>query len=402
MDYSRFLSSETDLMRDPEIRELLKLTERSDIVSFAGGLPDPQVFPLEELAEITVFAFREFGVSALQYGPTRGATPYVKELVEFLWRVRGVKASPDEVVVTVGSQQALDILSRVFVDPGDYVVVEEPTYLAALNVLRIRKPRFVGVPVDDEGILVDVLEDKLRELRSEGKRVKFLYTIPVAQNPAGVTLSKRRKKRLVELAEEYDFLIVEDDVYGLLVFEDGVDTTPIRDLAPERTVYVGSFSKILSPGMRLGHVIAPKPLADVLERAKQSIDLHTPSLTQYVAMEALRRGVVERNLPRIKTLYKLKRDIMLDALQESMPEGVWWTKPVGGMFIWLKLNARVDTSQLLPKAVERGVAYVPGKTFYHDMRETDTMRLNYTKPTAEQIREGIETLAEVVREALRS
>jgi len=178
MDYSRFLSSETDLMRDPEIRELLKLSERSDIVSFAGGLPDPQVFPLEELAEITVFAFREFGVSALQYGPTRGATPYVKELVEFLWRVRGVKASPDEVVVTVGSQQALDILSRVFVDPGDYVVVEEPTYVAALNVLRIRKPRFVGVPVDDEGILVDVLEDKLRELRGEGKRLSFSTRYP--------------------------------------------------------------------------------------------------------------------------------------------------------------------------------------------------------------------------------
>lgn len=401
MDYSRFLSSESDLMRDPEIRELLKLTERGDIVSFAGGLPDPQAFPSEELAEVVSFVLREFGASALQYGPTRGATPYVKELTEFLYRVRGLKTSIEEVVVTVGSQQALDVLARILVNPGDYVVVEEPTYLAALNVLKLRRPRFVGVPVDEEGLLVDVLEDKLRGIRGGGGRVKFLYTIPVAQNPAGVTLSSRRKKRLVELAEEYDFLIIEDDVYGLLVFEEGVDATPVRVLAPERTVYVGSFSKILSPGMRLGHVVAPQPLADVLERAKQYTDLHTPTLTQYVAMEALRRGVVERNLPRVKTLYKLKRDIMLDALQENMPGRVWWTKPAGGMFIWLKLNARVDTSHLLPKAVERGVAYVPGKAFYHDARETDTMRLNYTKPTAEQIRKGVETLAKVVKEVLK-
>jgi 2-aminoadipate transaminase len=402
VDYTRFLSVETQYMRASEIRELLKLTERREVISFAGGLPDPQTFPVEELAEIASYVIKEYGASALQYGPTKGVTRYILELVDFLKRNRGIEASPEEVTVTVGSQQALDILARILIDPGDYVVVEEPTYLAALNAFRPRRPNFVGVPIDNDGMIVDILEEKLRKLYAEGKRVKFVYTIPIAQNPGGVTLSRRRKEKLVELAEQYNFLIIEDDVYGLLVFEEGVDKTPIKRLAPERTIYLGSFSKVLSPGMRLGHIIAPKPLADVIERAKQAMDLHAPTLTQCIAMEALRRRTIERNIPKIISLYKAKRDAMLEALKREMPEGVWWSRPVGGMFIWLKLNANIDTSELLPKAIERGVAYVPGKSFYHDLSGIDTMRLNFSKPTIEEIDKGIRILGEIVRDSLNS
>ncbi len=401
MRYSRFLSSDTQYMRASEIRELLKLVEQRNVISFAGGLPDPRLFPLEELSEIAKEIILDSGHKALQYGPTKGTTHYRRELADFLYRNRGIKADIEEIVVTVGSQQAIDIISRTLIDPGDVVVVEEPTYLAALNAFRIRRPRFVGVPIDDDGMKVDVLEEKLRRLRSEGAKIKLLYTIPIAQNPAGVTMSPDRKRRLIELAEEFDFLIVEDDVYGLMVFESGVDNTPLKLLDRYgRVIYVGSFSKTLSPGMRLGHIVAPKELADVFERAKQSIDLHTPTLTQYIAAEALRRRVIERNLPRIRECYKAKRDAMVRKLEETFPKRVWFTRPAGGMFLWVKLNANVDTSQLLHRAIEAGVAYVPGKSFFHDYSGIDTMRLNFSYPTLDQIEKGVEILAKVVREAL--
>ncbi len=401
VDYTRFFSSDTQYMKASEIRELLKLTEGKNVISLAGGLPDPSTFPREELAEIAKYVIEEYGSKALQYAPTKGVTLYRQALADFLYRNRQIRADAENIVVTTGSQQALDIIARTLINPGDYVVVEEPTYLAALNAFRIRRPNFVGVPIDDDGMKVDVLEEKLRKLRSEGKQVKLLYTVPIAQNPSGVTLSYERKKRLLELAEEYDFLIVEDDVYGLLVYRDDVDTRPLSVMnKSERVIYIGSFSKILSPGLRLGHIVAPRPLADLFERAKQSMDLHSPSLTQYIAAEAIRRRVIENNLPRIKRLYIEKRDAMLQALDEYFIKSAWWTKPIGGMFVWVKLNADIDTSQLLFRAIEQGVAYVPGKSFFHDLSGKDTMRLNFTYPSPELIRKGIEILAKVVKEAL--
>lgn len=404
VDYARFLSSDTQYMKASEIRELLKLVEGRKIISFAGGLPDPQTFPVDQLAEIAQSVIKELGSSALQYAPTKGVTLYRKELQDFLYRNRGIKTEIDNIMVTTGSQQALDIIARTLIDPGDVVIVEEPTYLAALNAFRIRRPRFVGVPVDDDGMKIDVLEEKLRKLRSEGTKPKLLYTVPIAQNPSGVTLSLERRKRLIELAEEYDFLIVEDDVYGLLVYDPSIDTTPLKALDKyDRVIYTGSFSKILAPGLRLGHIVAPKPLADVFERAKQSMDLHTPTLSQYIAAEALRRRVIENNLPRIRELYSAKRTAMVRALEENFRfwERIWFTKPVGGMFVWVKLNASIDTSQVLPKALDRGVAYVPGKSFYHDYSGIDTMRLNFSYPSIEAIERGIEILAQVYREILK-
>ncbi len=399
--YSGILSSDTRFMRSSEIRELLKLTESRNIISFAGGLPDPKLFPKEELAEIANYVLREYGEKALQYSPSKGVTAYRQVLADFLYRMRGINADYEQIVVTVGSQQALDIIARTLIDPGDYIVVEEPTYLAALNAFRVRRPNFIGVPVDDNGMRVDILEDKLRKLYSEGKKVKLLYTVPIAQNPSGVTLSYDRKKYLMELAEKFDFMVVEDDVYGLLVYDDGVDTRPLITMDRNgRVIYLGSFSKVLAPGLRLGHIVAPLELSSVFERAKQILDLHTPTFTQYIAMEALKRGVIEKNLPKMKSVYREKRDAMLCALEEHFPSSSWWTKPVGGMFVWVKLNAPIDTSELIMKAIDRGVAYVPGKAFYHDLSGIDTMRLNFSYPSIEMIEKGIAILGELIKEEL--
>lgn len=401
MSYAHFLSSLTRFMRRSEIRELLKLTEKGDVISLAGGLPDPNVFPIDDVIDAAVKVLREEGGKALQYSPTRGVTRYREELAKFLERTRGFRVDAEEVIVTTGSQQALDIVARTLIDPGDVVIVEEPTYLAALNAFRPARPRFVGVPIDDNGMRVDVLEEKLRRLRDEGLKLKFLYTVPIAQNPSGVTLSVERRRRLLELAEEYDFLIIEDDVYGLLVYREDIDTTPLKAMDKSgRVVYVGSFSKILSPGFRLGHMVAPRELSNYFELSKQSMDLHTPSITQYITAELLRSGAIERNIPRVKKVYSEKLRVMLEAIEESFPEGVWYTRPVGGMFVWVKLNAPVDTSEMLKKAVARGVAYVPGKAFYHDYSGIDTMRLNFTYPPKEKIRRGIEILAGVIKEEL--
>ncbi|RLG77666.1 MAG: aminotransferase [Thermoprotei archaeon] len=403
MSYARFLSSITRFMRRSEIRELLKLTEKGEIISLAGGLPDPKVFPIDDVSKASVKVLSEEGEKALQYAPTKGVGRYREELAKFIRRTRGFEVDPENIVVTTGSQQALDMIARVFIDPGDSIVVEEPTYLAALNAFRPARPRFVGVPVDDEGMKVEVLEEKLKELKREGVKPKFVYTIPIAQNPSGVTMSLERRKRLLELAEEYDFLVVEDDVYGLLVYRDDVDTTPLKAMDKhDRVIYVSSFSKILSPGFRLGHIIAPSELVNYFELCKQSMDLHTPAITQYITLELIRSGAIERNLMGIRSVYSEKLKIMLEAIEETFPKTVWYSRPVGGMFVWVKLNANIDTAELLKKAIKRGVAYVPGKAFYHDYSGVDTMRLNFTYPPKDKLRKAIEILGGLIKEEVFS
>ena len=401
--YEKFFSSLTRFMRASEIRELLKLVEKKQIISLAGGLPDPNLFPIEELAEIAKEVIKTYGKKALQYAPTKGVTVFREVLAKFVMKARGIKVSNIEsLIVTSGSQQSLDIISRTLIDPGDVVLIELPSYLAAINAFKIQRPEFVGIPLDNDGLRTDILEDKLKKIKNEGKRIKFLYTVPIAHNPAGITMSTKRKKHIVELAEEFDFLIVEDDVYGLLVFEN-VDTTPIKAFDKNgRVIYIASFSKILSPGLRLGYIIAEEPLADLFERAKQSMDLHTSSLSQFVAMEALRKGIIENNLPRIKERYRRKRDAMLNAIEENFPEGSQWSRPVGGLFVFAWAPEKIDTYKLLPKAIERGVAYVPGKPFFVDGSGSNTMRLNFSYPPEENIRKGIEILGKLLKEELSS
>lgn len=397
------LARRSELFKASDVRELLKLTEGKKVISLAGGMPDPQTFPKNELAEIAQEVISERGDASLQYAPTAGVSEFRKELMSFLQR-RGIKVeSEDSIIITTGSQQALDLISRVFIEREDAVVVELPTYLAALNAFTISHPQIIGVPVDENGMMVDILEKELKKVYGEGRSVKFIYTIPVAHNPAGVTLSVERKKYLLELASRYDIVIIEDDPYSYFVYESSVDVTPLKTLDSEgRVIYLGTLSKILSPGLRIGWVLGNHYVIDVLERAKQTADLHTPTLTQYIALESVRRGVVDKTIEKAKQIYRIKRDVMLDALTDHMPEKTWWPRPVGGLFIMVFLpSLEIDTRKLLPEALARGVAYVPGASFFANGGGWNSMRLNFSYPSPDKIAEGIRILGDLAKEKIK-
>jgi len=397
----QFLSRDSELLRASEIRDLLKLTEGKNVISLAGGLPDPQTFPAEDIKKITEEVIEKNAASVLQYSATAGISEFRRELVN-LSRLRGItNITENNIIVTVGSQEALYMIFNLLVDPGDVVIVEKPTYLAALNVLRTRRPIFYGVDLEEDGMNLEQLEEVLKKIKAEGRRIKLLYTIPTAQNPAGVTMSLDKRKRLLELASKYDFLIVEDDAYGFLTFQQDI-IPAIKSLDREnRVIYTGTFSKIFSPGLRLGWVVAEEEFITELELFKQNVGLHTPTLTQAIAAEAIKRGVIQANLPKIRRIYMEKRDIMLQAIEENFGNIAKWTKPLGGMFVFMWVNEKIDTTLMLEKALQRGVAYVPGASFYYDGSGKNTMRLNYSYPTKDQILRGIEILSQVVREEMK-
>jgi len=403
INYQKFLAERTELMRASEIRELLKLTEGRKLISFAGGLPDPQIFPKAELAEIAKDVILRRGDKALQYSPTRGVSELRETLLDYMKKKGVTVKSDDDVIVTTGSQQALDMVGRTLINPQDVVIVELPTYLAALNAFRLYRPTLVGVPIDDNGMKTDVLEEEVKKLISSGKRVKFIYTIPVAHNPAGVTLSIERKKHLIEIASQYDILIIEDDPYSYFVYDEEVDVTPLKTLDKEgRVVYLSTLSKILAPGLRIGWILGNRALIDVFERAKQSSDLHTSTLSQFIAVESIRRGVIDKTVEKAKEVYKKKRDAMLQALEKYMVKGAWWSRPIGGLFLMLRLpSTEIDTKKLLPEAIEAGVAFVPGASFFADGSGWNTMRLNFSYPKLEEIEKGIMILSEIVKKKLR-
>ncbi len=398
VSYEKLLADRAELFRASEVRELLKLTEGRKIISLAGGLPDPRVFPKEELAKIAHDVIIEHGDKALQYSPTAGVTEFRETLLKFM-KSKGVKVNNDDsILVTTGSQQALDLLSRTFIQKYDEIIVELPTYLAALNAFRISKPGITGIPIDENGMRTDILEEEIKRLVWLGRKIKFIYTIPVAHNPTGVTMSLDRKKHLLEIASKYDLVIIEDDPYSFFTY-DNVDVTPLKTLDNEGTViYLSTFSKILAPGLRIGWIIGNKYVIDVMERAKQTADLHTATLTQYVAMEAIRRGVVDRTIDKARKLYKVKRDAMLKALEEYMVKGAWWPKPAGGLFIMVFLPSyEIDTKKLLPEALNAGVAYVPGSSFFANGSGWNTMRLNFSFPSPNEIMEGIRILSGIIK-----
>ncbi|MEM4938972.1 MAG: PLP-dependent aminotransferase family protein, partial [Sulfolobales archaeon] len=286
-----------------EIRELLKITEGKKVISLAGGLPDPSTFPKDELVDITRKILQERGDKALQYSPTKGIGELRSELINFLNSKGVVVNKDDDIMVTTGSQQALHIIALTLINPGDYVVMELPSYLGAINAFRLSEPNFIGIPLDDDGMNVDILEARLRRLYSEGKNVKLVYTIPIAHNPAGVTMSLERRKHLIELAEKYDFLIVEDDPYSSFTYEP-TDTTSLKSLDRSgRVIYISTLSKILAPGLRIGWILAPKEFVNEFEKCKQSLDLHTSTFTQYISLEAIRSGVVRTVIEKARTIY---------------------------------------------------------------------------------------------------
>jgi len=400
-DLSGKFSAATRALRPSEVREILALTENRKVLSLAGGLPGPEVFPKEDLARIASRVIEELGDSALQYSPTLGVMSFREAVADFV-RSKGVKVlSDDRVAVTTGSQEAIYLLAMTLINPKDAIIVESPTYLAALNVFRYYGAEFVSVPIDENGMKTELLEDKIKEAKSKGLNVKLVYTVATCHNPTGVIMPDDRRKELLEVASKYDLLVIEDDPYSFFVFDD-VPFTPLKTLDSEgRVIYLGTFSKILAPGLRLGYMVADRQITRMVELAKQMVDLHSSTLSQYIALYALKEGVVEKTIQKARLVYREKRDIMIESLEEYMPEGSHWFKPRGGLFAFIYLPDGVDTSDMLPMAIERGVAYVPGRSFFSDGSGVNAMRINFSYLPPDKLREGIRLIAETAKDYMK-
>jgi 2-aminoadipate transaminase len=400
--YDEMLSAMGRRMQPNAIRKLTALLGRRDIISLAAGAPSSETFPIEELADIAARVIRTRGQSALQYGPTRGPQPLVEAIAEML-RGRGITtAKPSEIVVTSGSQQGLDLVSRLLIDPGDVAMLELPSYIGGIIALHNAQADMIGVRQDDGGIVIDDLREKIVRLRAAGRRVKCIYTIPNFQNPSGVTLAVERREQLIRIADEFDLLIIEDDPYYDLAFTEETRPQPLAALCPERVIYLGSFSKVLAPGLRAAYVCAPAAIAAKVEMAKEGADLSTSVLDQAIVMEALRSGLIDRRLPELRRFYEVRCRAMLDALTEVAPAGGRWTRPSGGFFILLEMAGEIDATEILPQAIDAGVAYVPGQPFFVDGSGANTLRLAYSKETPEKISEGIARLGRVLQPGQRA
>jgi 2-aminoadipate transaminase len=398
--WTEHLSSGAKNITSSAIRDLLKVTEQPEVISFAGGLPSPDCFPTEEITAAAERILIEKPIAALQYGPTEGYAP-LREFITTLMEGRGLSVPIDQVLTLNGSQQGLDAVAKLLIDPGSLVLVEEPTYMGALQAFRPYQPRFLTLPMDDDGLDVSALEQVLKS----GEQPRFLYLVSCFQNPTGITPSPERKRALLEIAAKYRLPIVEDDPYGELYYEGtrppilaAMDVQMHGEL--RQVVYLSTFSKLLAPGLRVGWVASPKELISKLVHAKQGLDLHTGSLSQAVAYEACRDGLLDRHVPTIRATYHIRRDAMLASLEKSMPHGLSWTRPKGGMFVWLKLPSHVDTAMLLQASLERKVAFVPGAAFHANGGGTNTMRLNFSHSAPERITEGVSRLARSVAELL--
>lgn len=392
----------TKSMKGSAIRELLKITQMPDVISFAGGMPAPEIFPVQEFKEACIRVLENHGPEALQYGTTDGYLP-LRELIAGRTNKTGIHVTAENIMITNGSQQALDLIGKIFINPGDRILVESPTYLGALQAWSTYDAQYVTVPSDDDGIQVDQLELALRS------GPKFMYILPNFQNPTGVTIPLERRKKLVELADRYGVPIIEDDPYGQLRFE-GEHLPSLVELDDQlhgnkecyhgNVIYLSTFSKILAPGIRLAWVIASPEIIQKLVMAKQGADLHTSTFNQIVAYEASQHEFLDQHIKKIISVYRDRRDIMLEELEKHMPEGVSWTKPKGGLFLWIKLPEICDSQELFVKAVEKKVAFVPGHSFFPNGGGHNTMRLNFSNAQPEMLRIGIRRLAEAIKETI--
>ena len=393
----------TQQMSSSVIRELLKLTELPEIISFAGGLPAPEVFPLERFREASNTVLENFGPQSLQYSTTEGHRPLREMIARHISRFSS-EVSADNVLITSGSQQALDFVGRLFVNRGDYIVVESPTYLGALQAWNAYGAQYIPVRADEHGMIVDELEAALRV------GPKFIYVLPNFQNPSGSTLSLERRQQLIRIADKYGVPIIEDDPYGQLRYE-GEHIPSIVALDSEyrgpngghysgNVIYLSTFSKLLAPGLRLGWVIAPSEVIQKLVMSKQAADLHTSSFNQYIAFEAAKGGFLDEHVKVIRATYKERRDVMIEMMEEMFPAGVTWRKPKGGMFLWSILPEGMDSAEVLKRAVEKKVAFVPGEAFHPLGGGRNTMRLNFSYSSPETIREGIARLGVTLKELI--
>jgi 2-aminoadipate transaminase len=384
-------SERAQQLQSSAIREILKITQRPEIISFAGGLPSPLTFPVERMKEAYDKVLTENGKVALQYGPTDGYAP-LREWIANSLSTEGTKILPEQILMVSGSQQALDLLGKVLIDEGSRVLVETPSYLGALQAFSVYRPEFKSVQTDDHGLVPASVE-------GVAKGARLLYSLPNFQNPTGRSLSIERRVELVETCARLGLPLIEDDPYGSLSYK-GAPMPKMVAMNPDGVIYMGSFSKVLTPGIRLGYVCAPLPLVRRLELAKQAADLHTAQLTQMVVHEVVKDGFLDQHIPTIRTLYGNQCQAMLDALAEHFPAEVSWTRPEGGMFIWVTLPKHMNAMQLLDQALAARVAFVPGAPFYANDPQTNTFRLSFVTVPPERIREGVAILGKLIADLM--
>ena len=386
------LAARAAKMNPSAIREILKLTDKPGIISLAGGLPSPKTFPLADFTQACATVMARDGATALQYSTSEGFAPLRQAVADFLpWNVH-----PDQVLITTGSQQALDLIGKVFLDKDSRMLVETPTYLGALQAFAPQEPIAVSVASDDEGILID---DFVAQAGTGADKARLAYVLPNFQNPTGRTMSEARRAALVAKAAELNIPLIEDNPYGDLWFDEE-PPLPLAARNPEGVIYMGSFSKVLAPGLRIGFLVAPMDIYPKFLQAKQAADLHTPGFNQRVVAEVIKNGFLDRHVPTIRALYKAQRDTMLAALTREMAGlDVQWTRPVGGMFLWVKLPEGMVAQHLLAAAVERNVAFVPGAPFYAEHADPRTLRLSYVTASSDEIDTAIAALADAIRAA---
>lgn len=396
-----FYSVLASKMEASAIREILKLVQNPEVISLAGGMPDPKTFPVDDIKEITQDVLSKKSAQALQYSSTEGFPELRKCILEYLAK-DGNGGKLENIVISSGSQQGLDLIGKVFLSPGDIAIVELPSYLAALNAFYSYGGKLVGVPMDEDGMRMDILEEKLSQFKNEGKKVKFIYTISNFQNPAGVTMSLARRKKIIEIAHKFNVFIVEDNPYEKLRFE-GESIPSIYSLEKNGSVVsLGTFSKILCPGLRLAWILGNEEIIRKIAILKQATDLCTSILNQLIASEYCKLGKLEENIKSNIQIYKRKRDIMLNALEEYFPKEASWTKPQGGFFVVATLPEYIDTGEMFKEAIKENVAYVPGGPFYADGKGQNTMRLSFCYPSEEDIEEGIKRIGNLIKKKIKN
>lgn len=386
-----------DNMKASEIRELLALTAKPDIISFAGGLPAPELFPVDQWKTAVNKVLDEKGRQALQYGPTEGYLPLREQIVHRMNKVGVKDAKPDDFLILSGSQQGLDFMAKAFIDPGDQIIVESPTYLGALNAFKAYEPSFLDVELDADGMRMDILEERLKN----NDRVKFIYVISDFQNPSGKTWTMERRKKLIELANKYDVAILEDNPYGELRFEGEIQPS-LKSLDTEgRVVFMGTFSKVFSPGVRLGWFCAAPDILDKFNKIKQGADLQSSTISQMELAQYLEDNDLEAHIAEIIKVYGKRKNVMVDAMTKYFPEGVTFTNPEGGLFLWVELPEYMNARDLAVKAIEQKVAYVPGGAFFGNNVRENCFRCNYSCMSEEKIEEGVKRLADVIKAEMK-
>lgn len=402
MDWNSKFVERAKLMKAAEIREFLKLVESSEIISLAGGMPDPTLFPKEELAEIARDVLLTHTDKSLQYSAIEGI-PEFREVLIKLAKEEGIKnIKAENIIITTASQQGLSLIAQVFLNPGDTIIVEAPSYLGALQAFSVFQATFWAVLLDNDGIKVNLLEKKLNEAEEKDIDIKFIYLVPNFHNPAGVTLSLERRLKVLELSHRHNIPIIEDDPYGELRFEGEKIPSLIQLDQIGNVISLRTFSKRLFPGFRLGEIIGDREVIEKIILAKQAADLCSPALTQWIAAEFIKRGYLNNYLEKVRKKYKEKRDIMLSAMEKYFPKEVQWTKPEGGLFIWVKVPECIDTDELSKEAIKEKVAYVPGSSFYPYREDKSHFRLNFSLPKLEQIELGIQRLGNLLKKKIQS